>query len=63
MRVHLGNLAAQTGASRFGEERPHMEFSKVETWHKGNMPSDFDFLLVEPKGNDEQYLLQEGEME
>lgn len=48
--VHIGNLAAQTGASRFGETQPHMVFSKVESWSGAVQPADFDYLLAEPKG-------------
>jgi alpha-1,6-mannosyltransferase len=48
--VHIGNLAAQTGASRFGETQPHMTFSKIEQWTAAEPAASFDYLLMEPKG-------------
>lgn len=48
--AHIGNLAAQTGASRFGETQPYMRFSKVEHWTEAEQPAKFDYLLAEPKG-------------
>ncbi|EGD81856.1 hypothetical protein PTSG_11395 [Salpingoeca rosetta] len=47
--VHVCNLAAQTGVSRFGETNPHFRYSKAEEWTDDLSWRNFTWLIAEPK--------------
>eukprot|EP00730_Choanoeca_flexa_P001190 TRINITY_DN10522_c0_g1_i3.p2 TRINITY_DN10522_c0_g1~~TRINITY_DN10522_c0_g1_i3.p2 ORF type:complete len:274 (+),score=20.41 TRINITY_DN10522_c0_g1_i3:679-1500(+) len=47
--VHVCNLAAQSGVSRFGKMQPYMSVSKLEQWTAEVVPGSFHWLIAEPK--------------
>eukprot|EP00056_Hartaetosiga_gracilis_P004996 m.80201 g.80201 ORF g.80201 m.80201 type:complete len:496 (-) comp12007_c0_seq1:1467-2954(-) len=50
--VHISNLAAQSGASRFSQTNPFFEYSKVEKWTSHVSHHDFTWLIAEVKDAD-----------
>eukprot|EP00055_Hartaetosiga_balthica_P001980 m.2473 g.2473 ORF g.2473 m.2473 type:complete len:521 (+) comp1802_c0_seq1:39-1601(+) len=50
--VHICNLAAQSGASRFSQTNPYFEYSKLEAWTNTTTHESFSWLIAEEKDQD-----------